>query len=321
MDSRHSFSNTRNKPYVKPDVSNVKCFNCKMRGHFQSKCPKPRVSCTKCHLLGHEADRCTVNLGNEQLTDKIKLSGTCYFIDCVINDEPIRGFVDSGCAAVTIRESDALKLHLQAEPSLVRLCGYAGGSFVVRSKATINLTVDLASATVDALTVPDNVHDLPAIVGQPCLNNGNITVVEVQLVVEGTTVIPPNFVGHISLSEQENVKDVFVHLCYRNWINNFHAILPCVISASRNCCIPVADISDKPVCYEKGRVLARGYTCTEYSKTPTKPCLATKVTDLPPFTLQDIEKQTDANLNLTITLHEDVKDSQCFDEEKKLFRP
>ena len=51
VDLRHSLSNTRNsKPYAKPDVSNIRCFNCKMKGHFQSKCPKPRINCTKCHL-------------------------------------------------------------------------------------------------------------------------------------------------------------------------------------------------------------------------------------------------------------------------------
>nr|CAI5829072.1 unnamed protein product [Callosobruchus analis] len=172
-------------------------------------------------------------------------SGTCYFIDCVINDEPIRGFVDSGCAAVTIRQSDAVKLHLQAEPSLVRLCGYAGTSVVVRSESHHKFDNGFSFCYFDALIAPHNVQEVPVILDQPFLNNGNTVVVrgqqirhfnqtsvdimniddflsvKVQLVVKETTVIPPNFVGHISLSELENVKDVSTDLCYRNWNNIF----------------------------------------------------------------------------------------------------
>ena len=85
--------------------------------------------------------------------------------------------------------------------------------------------------------VPDNVQDVPVIVGQPFLNNDNVTVLvrghqvrlfnqnnvnitniddflsqKVSLYVEETTVIPPNFVGHITLTKHENVRDVFVDL-------------------------------------------------------------------------------------------------------------
>lgn len=46
----------------KTNVKNVQCFNCKLKGHYQSSCPKVRVECTKCHLLGHEAIRCNVGV-------------------------------------------------------------------------------------------------------------------------------------------------------------------------------------------------------------------------------------------------------------------
>ena len=85
------------------------------------------------------AEQCNVNIGKRSADRQNKgepkpililsinrSSSNCYFFDCVINDKPIRGFVDSGCAAVTIRESDAAKLNLQGEPTLVRLCGSFG---------------------------------------------------------------------------------------------------------------------------------------------------------------------------------------------------
>lgn len=98
---------------------------------------------------------------------------------------------------------------------------------------------------------------------------------KVYLYVEETTIIPPNFVGHISIIRDGNVREVFVDLNYRNWNNNFHIILPSIINMNNSYCI--ANISDKPVCYEKGRVLARAYTCVEYSKIPYKTCLTTNI--------------------------------------------
>ncbi|KAJ8982440.1 hypothetical protein NQ317_010180 [Molorchus minor] len=153
VDLRHSLSKVH-QGQAKLEIQNVKCFNCKMKGHFQSQCTKPRVSCSKCHLLGHEADRCRVNT----------------------KDRMDRGNKDTGCAAVTIRESNANSLNLQREPTLVRLYGYAGGSVVVHSKVTIELEVDLATASVEALIVPDHIQNVPIIVGQPFINNSSITV-------------------------------------------------------------------------------------------------------------------------------------------------
>lgn len=135
-------------------------------------------------MFGHEADRCTVSKNRHEKCksanffniDINQMTDTCYFIDCLINDEPLRGFVDSGCAAVTIRQSVAQKLKLQSEPTQVRLCGYAGGSVVVKFKTKINLKVDLAFALVEALIVPDHVQEVPIIVGQPFVNNEDVTV-------------------------------------------------------------------------------------------------------------------------------------------------
>ncbi|KAG5877690.1 hypothetical protein JTB14_003844 [Gonioctena quinquepunctata] len=109
----------------------------------------------------------------------MSLTGICrtHFIDCVINEEPLRGYVDSGCAAVTLRDFDFKRLKLRGEPTLANLRGYGGGSVCVDTKVSIHLEVDLASATVEALVVPDIVQDVSVIVGQPFVNNENVMVV------------------------------------------------------------------------------------------------------------------------------------------------
>ena len=65
-----------------------------------------------------------------------------------------------------------------------------------------------------------------------------------------------------------------------------------------SCCIPVVNMSDKSVCYEKGRVLARGYACIEDINIPSKSCLATNIAELPLFTLLDLERQTNLERNI-----------------------
>ena len=238
---------------TKADLQNVTCFNCKGKGHFQSKCPKPKLVCTKCNLLGHDAERCRVSTATKWRSNRpnssdkaeqvlslsnTKLQNACYFIDCMINGESLRGYVDSGCAAVTLRESNANALKLAREPTLVRLCGYAGGSITSVSKVKINLKVDSAEAATEALVALDQVQDVPLIAGQPFVNNESVIVVvksnqvqlfnkhvekfsqinellvknratRIELRVEETVVIPPNHVGFISVCH-EGVGDVFI---------------------------------------------------------------------------------------------------------------
>lgn len=326
------------KPYSRPDdqhLKNIRCFNCKMKGHVQSKCTKPKLVCSKCNLLGHDARQCRVRPMGTNFINKGKpepvltlsndqCSNSCYFIDCVINGTPLRGYVDSGCAAVTIRDSDAKNLNLKREPTLIRLCGYAGGSVVIKSKTQIHLKVDLASVHVEALIVPDRLQNVPVIVGQPFLNNENVTVVlrgnqirlyhqndatsnqidklilqKVNLRAKETTVIPPNFMGHIFVENDQNNNEVFIDFHCRNWSNNLHIILPCVIKTNNLSCFPILNLSDQHVCYEKGRVIVRAYTCFENcdGDAISQSCLKTNISALKPFTLEDIENKVNPNLN------------------------
>lgn len=50
-----------------------------------------------------------------------------------------------------------------------------GGSVIAHSKVNIKLYVDLATASVEALVVPDYAQDISIIVGQPFLKHKNVT--------------------------------------------------------------------------------------------------------------------------------------------------
>ncbi|CAH2015473.1 unnamed protein product [Acanthoscelides obtectus] len=185
-------------------------------------------------------------------------------------------------------------------------------------------TKDRASAHVDALIVPDQVQEVPVIVGQPFVNNESVTVVvrgnqirlydqnlnkigtldeflskKVELVSAETTVIPPNYMGHIVIKQDESVRDVLVNLQTRDWSDNCHVILPCILNLENSfCCVPVMNLSNKPVCYEKNRVITRGWTCYEnVEPSESLMCLQTSTTHLIPITLDDVKGLINPQLN------------------------
>lgn len=109
---------------------------------------------------------------------KVTDLNTCYLIDCMINGEPMRGYVVSGYDAVKIPDSDAVKLDLDERVStLAWLQGFAGGTVNINYKVSINVMVVLASADVETLLVHDYVKNVSIIEGEPFVNHDNVTVV------------------------------------------------------------------------------------------------------------------------------------------------
>lgn len=331
------------KPVTKHgDFKNVQCFNCKSRGHYQTNCPKKRVECSKCHLLGHEAGNCVVGGRAFSRGDKDKQNtgeflniltipkisndcynkNTCYFIDCVINGESLRGYVDSGCGAVTIRQSEVDRLGLLRNPTSAWLRGFAGGTVHVNSKVSIHLTVDLASADTEALVVPDDAQNIPIIVGQPFINNKNVTVLiqgdqirlfsnektfshlnnfankKVSLYAAETAIIPSYHIGHIAVYGDDNIDDVFVDLQYRDLPGNFHIIPRGVTNLTGGGYISIMNSSDKDVCYKKDQVVARGLTCYERVDDDDVPMMSVEITKLQQIALPDIKNQFNPNLSI-----------------------
>ncbi|KAJ8919080.1 hypothetical protein NQ315_012065 [Exocentrus adspersus] len=235
----------------------------------------------------------------------------------------LRGYVDSGSKVVTLRESDAISLGLPFHTTQIRLNGYAGGSVVVKHKIFIDLNVDLARAKVEALVVPDCVQKVSIIVGQPFINHPGIVMViyggqvrlfnshktpflelnelpprKITLWAKETTVIPPNHIGHISLyTDQGDVNEVFIDLQQRTWPTQFHVIPRCVIDLSKDAVVPILNTSDNPVCYAKGRVVARASLCSpEIDPIEMSVCSISQEA-VEYFSCEDLNDVTDSDIN------------------------
>lgn len=152
-------------------TSEQKCYNCKERGHFAQACSKPRIECTKCKRLGHTEKDChrgviasKIVATNGQPFNKI------YFVDCTINEEPSRAYVDTGCGAVLTRQDVTQHLELTIVPSSVTIAGYGASVVPVIGEIVITLGLYRVKANVKAFVVPNVIQEIPVMIGQPFLN-------------------------------------------------------------------------------------------------------------------------------------------------------
>lgn len=342
-DLRHK---TRKRQHSQPRMENIqmKCFNCHEKGHVFAKCKKPKVFCAKCNRVGHTADNCNstfVRGSGKQLHSTVgkqilpvssevtsvqKLNDN-YFIDCVIQGVAFRGYVDSGCSAVTIRASDVIKLGLKPEQTQVRLSGFGGGIVNVNSKVEIDLTVDLANANVTALIIPDEYQKVSLIIGQPFINHINVILVvrdtqvrlfnkncfdfpqleslpnkKVTLWAKETTVIPPNHIGHVSIYSNADFEEVYVDLSYRFIPGRCHVIPRCITKCNAGV-LPVLNISDNIIEFSQSVVVARGYACTKQELCSEESCLSISQKNLEPFKINDLNRCIDVKISEQQKLH------------------
>lgn len=144
--------------------------------------------------------------------------------------------------------------------------------------------MDLAEASVIAHIIPDDVQDVPVIVGQPFADQPNVVVVQrigelrlfekrtaelpevdqlpprkVELWAEKACVIPPGEIADIKVivKDFDYKGDIFIDLSLRGKENQEHCIPRCIINISVGV-LPVVNLSDYPLCIDGSRILARG---------------------------------------------------------------
>ncbi|KAJ8933080.1 hypothetical protein NQ314_014234, partial [Rhamnusium bicolor] len=288
-------NNYRNgKQNVQEVSGSPRCYNCKLRSHVSTKCPKPKVECTICKRLGHTAATCTRkphhNLGPSSLTTKIappreigegsKTStpntNICYFIDVLIDNTALRGYVDTCSAVVTLRQSDAEKLNITWAPTKTE---YGGRKIMAMGQTKIRLRVDLADAEMTTLIVPDEEQSIQILVGQPFINSAGVIMVvkngqvrlfneevfkfpkydlfnkrKIPLWATEAVVIPPFHIGHIQVESDDNTDgEVFVDLQVRAWFNTEYAVPRCIIKSHG--ILPVLNNSEHPLRFRKSQVI------------------------------------------------------------------
>lgn len=166
--SRTSKVNNNNSHYE------LFCFNCKEKGHPYLKCPKPLIQCAKCRRVGHKTENCAINLGNNNKTDNVQKTmciltsspNSKFLKDCIINDIPVKSFVDLGSEVTLLTHSLAATLNLKYNSPPLPLRGF--GNDIVHSSGGVDveLSVDGVRGRVRCQVVDDSFLDLPLLIGQ-----------------------------------------------------------------------------------------------------------------------------------------------------------
>lgn len=268
--------------YCKFPRASITCFACKKEGHLQRNCPG---------ASNREA------LSINYATDELKENDIKYFIDAKLDGKAIRSYIDQGSKCVTLRRQDARTLDVRYDKlkNPVTIKGYGMGQVIPVGQLTAELEVDAAKAQVTVFVVPDEAQEIPLLVGQPFTEQPHVTLVKrgktlrlfeekmhseeednlgdmvipelptrkVTMWAKDTVVIPPNYVGYITLStDLRKQKDIVIEPRFRP--DNF--CLPrCVTRPDKEAevTVPLYNASSRDIIFEKGNAVLRGEVCEE----------------------------------------------------------
>lgn len=102
-----------------------------------------------------------------------------YYMTVKINDFSVYGFIDFGSACVTITESVARRLKLEASPcENIVLSGFGGSKTNPIGVVVVKIQVDEATCDCKAYIVPDSAQDIGTIIGQPLTEHSTVYVIK-----------------------------------------------------------------------------------------------------------------------------------------------
>lgn len=252
----------KHKPYHRHmQAGVVKCYHCNKVGHIAPYCPNKKPSSSKV-VLATKNDQ--VNLNKK------------YFLDARLNGHCVRAFVDFGSSVMLLTKSTAelLKVDILKKPEFIR--GYGGG--VVKSlggTSKILVAIDECEGFLEFLVVPDEVQNIPVIIGQPFTELPEVTVYKTNetlrflknqskcvLHTSVDTIIPPNYVGYVNCYS-DTTGDVYLDGSLRLKEGEECEIPRCVLSIRKNktCRVPVTNLGNHDLVIRENKILARGYNC------------------------------------------------------------
>nr|XP_022904744.1 probable E3 ubiquitin-protein ligase bre1 isoform X1 [Onthophagus taurus] len=173
---------TSNKDYNRASGSadNRKCYNCNEIGHISTKCPKPqnRNRCFRCDKVGHIAKNCreTSAKGVHQIQIHKPLGDLRKIVE--VNGEQIVAFIDLGSEVVTMREKDAIRLHLGYISCVIYLRGFGGGEGKTIGKTRCIVKIDDVTIEVEIFIVPDECQDDSIIIGNSAFEDPEIQIIK-----------------------------------------------------------------------------------------------------------------------------------------------
>lgn len=162
--------------------NNPVCYNCHTKGHTYHKCTKPILRCKRCNMLGHESDKCRVDLNSmsrkssqaEKDTEKRTLkidsnnkSNDKFFKTVMVNDRSLEAYIDFGSECTLLRKTDAESLRLPKNFDGVPVVkGFGQFSVIPLYKTYVCTKVDDVESTIEVLVVDDVHMQTSLIIGQ-----------------------------------------------------------------------------------------------------------------------------------------------------------
>lgn len=150
------------------------CLKCNSSHHSTRFCPKGSVF-SYCKEPGHYEVNCPKKKNDVR---RIEINGECEYIKTVlVNDVPLKAFIDLGSDCVTILESAATELNLNIHDHNKTLKGF-GNNFVKSLGITeIKLEIDNIFY-VNAFIVDDSCQNDPVMIGRSALDRKDILVLK-----------------------------------------------------------------------------------------------------------------------------------------------
>lgn len=177
---------------------NMKCYNCDEDGHPYYKCKQPIKRCDFCHKVGHLENNCQIKKPKDKTVLRISKeqdNDLKYFKTSKVNGMDLDCFIDFGSQCTMLQESVARKLIATwSMNDLPTLRGFGDSVVNCLGKCDVEIEVDSAKASVEALIVPDHLLRVPLLLGQTFTEQAHVVVYKTNQLLNITTKSNNNFV-------------------------------------------------------------------------------------------------------------------------------
>lgn len=100
-----------------------------------------------------------------------------YFKTTIINGERIRSYIDMGAACVSMRKSEVDRLQINYDDSTRdEFVGYGFGQVNSLGRFKTAIIVNKVNAYVTVNVVPDDIQEIPFLVGYPFTEQPHVTI-------------------------------------------------------------------------------------------------------------------------------------------------
>lgn len=249
--------------------------------------PSTKVRCFTCNGWGHKSPQCPQRKPKPQKPSNVLATtsnkvdqNSKFFVHAYIEGIKVDAYVDFGSSVMTIQQQVANNLGLTIRESTECIKGYGGG--VVKAVGTtdpIKIRIQQCEVKLKFLVVPDSVQNVAIIVGQPFTERDGFAIYkdenELRFLIKkptqtkctlraiGACIIPPNYTSFVKCTG-DRIGDVYLDGSVRLKEGEECEVPRCVltISNTRDCRVPIVNLSNQDIVINDNQVVARGQSCT-----------------------------------------------------------